>query len=353
VTVTSPSSVFILGAGASAAFGLPLGAQLLHDVRAQIARELHSIKSDRERGYADGGLYGFWRRPVISTLQRLNQHNPDRLSQLQTLLADQTSETIDDFIVENGTYSNLTKLTIAAILFRCCHTDPARDNDRSSVRNFATRHFDFGKGSRRNWIHLFINLVRQGIRLGEVSSNNKVQIITFNYDCILEWVLDAQFSNTESQYGDWREYIEITHVHGQFLPLSKADTIISDPFADICCWSEGIHVVHEGHVPDQVRDARNKARELVCGAREIYAAGFAFAGGNAALLGLRDQPGWGGKRIISYCNWNGDIGLRKSVEKVCRWNNPKTTVDEGQGTVDQPLEIEAWIRAGYLGEMPA
>jgi hypothetical protein len=290
---------------------------------------------------------------VIETLQRLGDFKEQRLRQLRELLVNQTSETIDDFIVENPTFANLTKLVMAAILFRCCHALPTRDRNSSFVQNFAAREFDGGRGARRNWIHLFINVVRQGIRLGEVTAKNKVQVVTFNYDCILEWVLDAQFTNTETGYSGWRDFIEITHMHGQFPALAPANEKIKDPYPDIVRWAQGIHVVHEGKVPQAVVEARERVRALVSSAREIYAAGFAFAGGNCALLGLRDKPDWTGKRTLSYCNWNGDIGVRKSVEKVSRWINPKTTVDEGKGTSAEPMELEAWIRAGYLGEMPA
>lgn len=354
MSLTSATSVFILGAGSSAPFGLPLGGQLLHDIRAQLGSEFASLRTDRERGYSQGGLHGFWRRPVIETLQRMSQYNPSRLESLHALLSDQTSETIDDFIVENPTYANLTKLAMATVLVRCCHTRPTRDQQTWKVLPFAARTFDAGAGgSRRNWIHLFINLVRQGIRLGEVSRQNKVQVVSFNYDCILEWVLNAQFSNSESGYSDWSDYIEITHVHGQFPPLASTSEALGDPADLISKWAEGIHVVHEGTVPAKILAARARARELVHGAREIYAAGFAFGGGNCALLGLKENPGWSGRRTISYCNWNGDIGLQKAVEKIAHWVQPKTIIDEGKGTSLDPMEIEAWVRAGYLGEMPS
>lgn len=352
MAVTSENAVLILGAGSSAAFGLPLGGQFLTGVREQIRKEFDSFKQDHERGFAEGGQYGFWRRPVINTLQQAKRYEPDKLKGLGELLADQTSETIDDFIVENPSYGELTKLAMAAALYRCCHTEPTRECDDSRVRNFATRELLHTNGARRNWTHLFINLVRHGIRLEEVTPQNKVQVVTFNYDCILEHILDAQFSNTEKAYPDWRQYIEVTHVHGRFPDLDAADARVTHPAADICKWAAGIHVVHEGDVPAEVQEAREKARRLVASASEIYAAGFAFAGGNRKLLGL-DQRSGIGTRKISYCNWNGDVGVRKSVEVIGQYEWPSVTIEEAKGTKDEPLEIEAWIRAGYLGETPA
>ncbi|WP_395646137.1 hypothetical protein [Terricaulis sp.] len=350
MTVTGQSSVFIVGAGCSAPFRLPLGGQLLEQVGAQIESELQSIEEDKRRGYTDDGWKTFWRRPMICVLDREKQWRPDRLHDLKRLLVDQTSETIDDFIVENLGFANLTKLAVATVLFKRCHSGGLH-GEGCLVANFATRLF--GAPPLRNWIHLFINVVRQGIRLGEVSPTNKLQVITFNYDTILEQVLDSQFSNTESNYGDWRKYIEVTHVHGQFPPLGVPGSNVASPAAQIASWAEGIHVVHEGQVPEHIKAARDKARQLVGSAKEIYAAGFAFGASNCKLLGLRDSFKSDGVRTFSYCNWNGDIGIKKSVEQVARWEDPDTVIDEGAGTADKHMEVEAWIRAGYLGEMPA
>jgi hypothetical protein len=240
----------------------------------------------------------------------------------------------------------MTKLLVASILFRSCHEI---EKNNCVVKNFAARVINH----RRNWIHLFINVVRQGIRLKQVTPDNKVRVITFNYDTILEQVLDAQFSNTESQYGNWEQYIEVVHVHGQFPRLQPAGTRAEDFAKNILVWANGIQVVHETTVTEHVLVARERARVLASNAREIYAAGFAFGASNCKLLGLDTQPPWTGKRTLVYCNWNGDIGVQKSVERIARWTNPKTSIDPGNGTRDNPLEIEAWIRAGFLGETPA
>lgn len=373
MSITEENTVFVIGAGTSAPFGLSLGGDLILEVSRAIEREKRIFDSryGGRIGITSRVAYsyfymreGFGECPILGTviqpymdhksqqIEHTVQHDLDNLWRLAELLNNQTSETIDDFIVENPTYADLAKKCVATLFFlSCCNSD-----GDLSANPFEARFY--GKNNR-NWIHLLINIVRQGIRAAEVSADNKIKIITFNYDMILEYVLEKQFSNTERRMAHWSEYIEILHVHGQCGSLAE----LSDHPAEICnSWASGIHVVNEKTIPDWVHQNRERARQIVQQSEELYFCGFAFSGPNCRLLKLDEPIGPMGKRTISFCNYDGNVGVSKivaSYENIGAARNPRmpvtipTEIEEAAGTPDHPLGISDWLKLGYLGELPA
>lgn len=271
-----------------------------------------------------------------------------RLQTLEQLLSDQTSESIDDFIVENPSVADLTKVAIGAMLLRASYV-PATDTlPACRLRAFQARMTDPPASVKRNWIHLLINIVRQGVRRNAVTERNKIQIITFNYDTILEHVLEKQFSNTELGRGHWSEYFEIVHVHGQF--GSMADDL-ANPAPVARSWGEAICVVNEDKIPAKIEAARERAKEMIAAASHIYVAGFAFAGANCRLLGLHALPEAPPKHI-HFLNYDGNAGVRLSAEKWKRSYTPEVNTYEVPGSPDRAIGVVDWLRAGYLGELP-
>jgi len=260
------------------------------------------------------------------------------------LLDGQTSETIDDFIVENPSYANLTKIGIASLFIQSCYDF---GNRQALLRPFSDRHFfSQSSGQSRNWVHLLINIIRQGIRSKTVTADKKVKIITFNYDKILEHVLEKQFSNTETPLSHYTDYIEILHMHGECGDLND---VLSSPAETCLQWAKGIHVVNEPDVPEDIEKKRAEAKTIIKSARELYFCGFSFSGPNCRLLGLDSSYEGGGTRLISYCNYDGNVGIKKTVEKYKR---RKQDVVEAPGSVDKPLGVSDWIKQGQLGELP-
>lgn len=371
MSITSHDAVLILGAGVSAPFHLPLGGSMIDKIRSVLARERQVIENrtaiDQLRwnrfltGIATSseGLNEFpirgavarkWKLDGSDTFQgRELRDDFAKLLNLERLLEDQTSETIDDFIVENPDMADLAKIAIASELFQSCYLF----NNINAVfdpREFQKRHI--WNSEERNWIHLLINTVRQGIRNGAVSDTNPVNIITFNYDGVLERVLDLQFSNTGADYPNWKNFIKIHHVHGH---CGEIEHPANDP-AQVCLdWASNISVVNESTAPPHIIDTRNRARELVQEASKVYAVGFAFARPNVEMLGLHEKDGDG--LTISYCNWDGNAGLRKAVERIGdelavpnRIGMPH--IEEASGAKSDELSVTDWFRAGYAGDLP-
>ncbi|RNC96789.1 MAG: hypothetical protein ED558_02705 [Oricola sp.] len=380
MTITSEGAVLVVGAGTSVQFGLSLGGDMITSIAGAIESELSTIRLLTEDRFgvfssilsdAVNRSEGFKRLPIHGTVgqpfwdteksrfegKAINEEL-NKLRELQQLLTNQTSETIDDFIVENPSYAQLSKQCIAAQFVQsCCEID----------RNVSARSFEARKtvDGGRNWVHLLINIVRQGIRAGEVSTENKVKIVTFNYDMVLEYVLEQQFSNTERRSAHWSDYIEIVHVHGQCGSLSE----LQGHPAKICNeWAAGIHVVNEQDVPEPVLESRARARELVRSATELYFCGFAFSGPNCRLLNLHQPLAEVEERTISFCNYDGNVGVTKIVSsyetevavpelhedgRTTVFRSTTTYIEEAAGTPDKPLGVSDWLKLGYLGELPA
>jgi hypothetical protein len=337
-----------------------MGKDLITSTRDSIRYEMKQMYGGRNGLHRDSTNFlieaaltpwGFKVRPILGAVarrsinrqQQINAPNLNadlhQLRALEKLLENQTSETIDDFIVENPTYAPLAKLCIAAQFLRrsCVFPEPHIALECEPIA-FETRDF----AGKRNWVHLLINIARHGVRTGKVTTQNPLKIITFNYDMILERVLDKQFANTERNYGSYKQYFEILHPHGQFGELSDGMTDLPLLAGE---WAKGVHVVNEDTVSDKVRDARVAARDLVENAKELYFAGFSFAGPNCRLLGLSNQR----SQQLVYCNYDGNVGVKKSVESYAR--QPRN-IEEAAGSLERPLEMTDWLKAGYLGELP-
>ena len=360
MAITDADTVLVLGAGTSAPFGLPLGGILIDRIRKRISSERAYLSGDyfsSRLQEASVSYAAFYRMPFFGAvgyshvewngnsgrIKRSVSTDLGKIGELEALLANQTSETIDDFIVENPDYADLAKIGIAAEFMTACYDF---DKSRHSAKPFTMRtNFALNGNDIRNWIHLLINVIRQGIRSGNVTAENKIRIITFNYDTILEHVLSEQFSNSQAMQGrDFRDFVDILHVHGQCGELNEQ---IASPQKRCVSWAQGIHVVNEDEVPEEVSKARATAREWISQAREIYLCGFAFALPNLRLLGIQ-RPQAQRRRLFVH-NYDGNVGLSRTAKML---ESKRVSVEINEATPEKPMQICDWIRMGYLGEMP-
>lgn len=394
MSIVDKNSVLILGAGVSVPFGLPLGGQLITLLKSQLILEVRAIDNKyrnyiefaKEVNFNNSLQYRSFDKFPISSVICYNAFIHDQvtgitsaskaiteLTGLITLLNDQTSETVDDFIVENPSYSNAMKIAISCLFFNRLY-ERINPEQFYTLKALLARTLPMPKVENpnhtvRNWTHLLINIVRQGLRNGNVSSGNKVQIISFNYDSVLEHVLDLQFGNTEKDYDNWREYIEVMHVHGK---MDDLEGRAHRPFEICNSWAGVISVVNEYETPDELVELRKNARIIVTNATNIYACGFAFSGPNCRLLGLNEPIPEMPKRTISYANYDGNIGLRKAIQRFenLPFRQP-TGINGGQmmaapGTVEthidevtggngegMQLHVHDWFYTGHVGELPA
>lgn len=382
MAITDPKSVLLLGAGVSAPFNLPLGGQFIDEIYAQLTAERRSLGVEEHRKPSDIGASlvsaandnsQFLKFPIHTAVGlaqdkdgQLSRADVDRemarLHELRNLLDGQTSETIDDFIVQNPSLADIAKIAVATLLFMRCY-------QLTRFRQFVPKPLDSRKCGglfeddkllknpgldQRNWIHHLINIIRNS-RNAECGFEGRIKIITFNYDMILERVLTQQFANSQKQHGEWKQFIDIYHVHGRCGPI---DDITERPDVVIRRWAEGIHVVNDASVTESVDRARNAARELVDLATQIHCVGFAFGDANRALLGLNTKRGG----VLNYCNYDGNVGVKMSAEKcgaaprteaeLAIDARSKLKVIENSNSDRRPMEVADWFKIGYAGPLP-
>ena len=373
----------IVGAGVSTQFGLPLGGDLLTEIANKLKRELKVLQGMRYNNQHIQNLFHeknnypekcFNQAPIINTklcslIANARAQSPheslpsmgliyDSFKGLEGLLRGQTADTIDDFIAQNPGVSENAKLAVGVDFFQKLYS--LDSNSRTYLLKPIHSRMPSGQ---RNWVHLLINLVRQGIRLGKVSKDNPVKIITFNYDNILEFILEEQFSNTQMEMPNWQDVFQIHHVHGHMANLPKE---VRSPFELCESWAESISVIHEGNIPEHIDAERDKARLIAANAKNIYVCGFGFSGANVRLLGLDHPTTNFHQRNIHYCNYAGNIGLNYSAKKlegkrsVIKQSGSKsiqTTVDtkifELSGSREKPMTITDWFYTGTPGELPS
>lgn len=397
MAITDKDAVLILGAGTSVPFGMPTGMSLISQIHSQLSSE---IKQTWNQGSmiqpnfisrfsypANDTAENFQRFPLVSSMaydyyrenseglegpsdaSHLEKPFKDTVHSFAMLLDDQTSDTIDDFIVQNPSASRFAKISACVMMMKSLYRVLIKQNSCLELRSLALRQLPIpsnNEESARNWVHLLINIVRQAVNNSFGGTGGRLKIVTFNYDPILEYVLDVQFSNSElSTDLDWRDFITIHHVHGKFPDLK---TSVYKPFETCSTWADAMHVVQESEIDNAVDSARKQARNLISHAKEIYACGFAFSGPNCRLLGLGEPANSEGYRTIHYCNFDGNVGLARLVGKYerepiiekgkahgGRWTQPKigTKVVPSAGTKDNPMSVEDWFYAGAVGEPPA
>lgn len=384
MAITDENTVLILGAGVSVPFGLPLGGELIENIAKQLKEELDFWERNsggynlQEALNASRYARDYFERPILGSVSyrafdsRANNFDQskirlsvEKLKKLRELLNNQTSETIDDFIVQNPSYAELTKICIAVEFIKSCY----EYNDKNNVINlkpFSRREIN----KERNWVHLLINIIRQGISNKQVPPHkqvtlkNKIQIITFNYDKVLEYVLELQFNNSEKMAEKkFTDYVDILHAHGECGELSEK---LMEP-ASICLqWAQGIHVVNDKHVPENITKVRAQAENIVRSAKELYFCGFSFSAPNCRLLGLDDPSEHLSERVIYFCNYDGNVGVSKALKKYENLVYPTTRneivfdgppyteiIEEKPELGESKLSAVNWMKIGSLGEPPA
>jgi len=255
-------TVLILGAGASEPYGLPLGSKLLNEIL---------------NGLSSSG-HGFFRR-----LEELGNHPKDINSFHENLLhSDQPS--VDAFLEHWPSFLKLGKQAIAAFLI------PKEIKSAFSTRST--------KGI--SWYQYLIG--KLSVSSADELYENKLSIITFNYDRSFEYYL---FKTLKHRYNlenkDCAEVVSsipIIHVHGSLGNLPWQGTpareygqkkstsngpVISNE--EIIEASEQIKVVSEA---GKRSTEFEQAYQELCKATRIYFLGFGYYGPNLKKLRIKD-----------------------------------------------------------------
>lgn len=244
-------TVFILGAGASAAYGFPSGPGLRDEI-VNLARPNLDIQNTlRACGFGVSDIENF--RQELETSNRYSvdaflEHRPDLLKIGKTAMA-----------------ISLIAKEAEGILLRRSKPD--------------------------DWYRYFLSLMPHP----KEWRNCQVSFITFNYDRSLEQFLfaaiKASYKLQDSEASEYVAALDILHLHGQlgFLPWQGApleQTRIYSPDADvrsIHIATEGIKIIHEARPEDHVFAV---ALRKLFAANNLFVLGFGYDQTNCSRLRL-------------------------------------------------------------------
>jgi hypothetical protein len=178
-------TVFVLGAGASAPFGFPLGRNW--------SKQIYN------------GLSGS-AQPLAGMLHNTLGHDYAILDRFHKELYFSGKNSIDAFLEHRREYEQLGKAVIAATLI---------PHETDAIFGYAAD----------NWLRYTYEKLDTGFEeFGDNFGDNKVSFITFNYDRVIEWFFVTALSNSyhrsKRDCAAVLKSIPIIHLHGRlgYLP---------------------------------------------------------------------------------------------------------------------------------------
>jgi len=182
--VISENTVLILGAGASAPYGFPTGSELRSEILKLRIEDYETIRKSE--------------KPTLKLLNIKNLYNPLKAEEFKSKLRNTDQDTtIDAFLSNHIEFRDIGKFSIVSVLIKC---------EQEGVL--------FNPPNEGSWYHTlfkFLNSDKNNFK------NNKLSIITFNYDRSLEMYFWKKFKDLNICNNDAVENIKsipIIHVYG-------------------------------------------------------------------------------------------------------------------------------------------
>lgn len=311
--VISIPTVLIIGAGASVPYGFPTGPGLI--VRLCTTAYMDAM-----------GKLGFSR---------------DEYNEFRYVLRAAQPFSIDSFLAHNEhNWGRFARHAVAAIML-----PQERKEELFRLEEYETSEPLAGQVIRKEWTghwyrHLWNAMCDEGL---EGLPNNKLKIVTFNYDRSLEMYVSVAMRNyfpghPSDRYVKELQELDIVHVYGSLGVLSDGDDHDRDAvgFGDVSLESirtaaEGIRIISQGR-----EDAPSfmKAQQYCDWAERIIFLGFSYDKTNLNLLnveGWQDSTSSGKKKRCLGTAY----GLKEAEQHsvVCRFR-PTTQLSLGSSDDD-------------------
>jgi len=262
--ITEPT-VFVLGAGASAPYGYPIGEELKKEI-------LDYFLNDFDRAFPEPVHIEPWDSPKSIARRQVPRF-------LETFGGPVPS--IDLFLAGHPDNVWFQRLGRLAIILRIL----AAEQEHSM------------KGAKQDWCEFFLGRLRGGLITPDDFKSrfceNNVTIITFNYDRFLEHFLFDGFHRAFGGLGpetvkEQLDHIKIVHVFGQIATLPWQDRLDGIQYgcnireANAPLLSENLRIIYDGYQNPELEKARRKIAE----ATRIFFLGFGYAEENLKVLAL-------------------------------------------------------------------
>lgn len=341
-TTTKRPIAVILGAGASADFGIPLGGGLydkalsyLSDFETEWKEAFEKLilpDSNRMRAYFQGS-------EPYQTLFDNSFHDDgsaslNRISDLRALMEKAPVYSLDTLALENPEHVKICKFLTAY-----CLAETINPNLFEKIEGYnEPKEWDFLKrkintntteGHIDNWLHLFVSMMRAAKR---ENPDTQYNFISFNYDGIAENVMKHLWSLPSDNLGPFEDTTSFFYPHGQLKWKSDARGITR---LDISDFEEAILFAHNKEHKDGFPPAIKALEE----SEQVFSLGFNFAPENIASLDLLKASE---KKSLVYQNFDKNEGLDNRIQKL-----KFSSTERFSGP------IAAAITRGYLGDLPS
>ena len=255
----------------------------------------------------------------------------EEFHQLQEALTDFDPISIDAFLSHHPQYALAGKIMIVYTLLKCEKKRYFSKQKKFEPNNAANEN----EREPDNWYSYLINDILSGCNTPRDICNNKLNIITFNYDLSLDYCLQKKLSNVGILKEDKKaqQFIQeltssrIKHVYGKiydddpieiyerFSPKSSSVTEIK---AEVSRNARRLLKAVDSRELIKLISPERKAdepyRQLINDAKAIYIIGFGFDRDNINTLGLNDiETEWGelfnsrGERKLRYMDYDGKM----------------------------------------------
>ena len=284
----------IVGAGASFPYGLPLAGSLLNDARKRIL--------DLDDRRAQIGRSGF--RPENDEIARNNYMNLALLKSIEQPLSLErvarsfrehlVQQNLDDFVRDHPSLTSTVSMLITIALISAMY------REREGMWEFRSDLKKSGWALESDWMRLFVGVVRP-----MASAENKLSIISFNYDSLLERSMRMYWSGSEVGYAKVDDAVEFVYPHGRLSDLPERI-----PSIDQYLTAQAVQL-RLGDNHDQ--KARDRAKTIINDSDRIFSVGFSFSNDNARLLGFDDPEKFRRLHVQNYKNE--DIRLQRLLDQ--------------------------------------
>lgn len=319
ITALPPRRVIIVGAGASQPYALPLAGRLLTDA----VKTIGNIEKRYDQLTTGMGPYNASNARTLigredpicgAVLNAIEDPLTPKLV-ATTFRESLVQQNLDDFVRDHPSLTSVVATLISASLFSSLYKKEKYDWELRSQFRLA------GMPLEKDWMRRFVGIVRP-----LASTNNRLTIISFNYDGLLERSMSMYWPGAETLYAKLNESVSFIYPHGRFTELPNK---VSEIEHFIRLQAAQLRV---GGNRDEV--ARKSAKEAIQRATRIFSVGFSCSDNNLKLLGFNYE-----RASIAYVqNYNNqDVRLTR---KLNAWDHEIQQREDG--------DMDALVTNGFF-----
>lgn len=316
------ATTLIVGAGASFDYGLPSGPELWTSTKRKILDASDFDKEQIEQHLGSGARVQLLnaKSPTARAIMQAyaNESAGDKLAGLHLLasavLEDDVHSSVDDFLLDNPSLAAPIKAVVATYLLGRLYT--SRDGRWIRKHELVAREIRTGDAKKpiiSNWCRVFVGQCRDFLR--ESGAEFPVTVINFNYDRVLETVMQNFWDRTERPVDSFGDCFRFIYPYGCFSSLPEE---INRPDSWLAEQSQFLGFAG-GSDPERAAELH----AIIDQSRTIFMVGFSCGTANANLLGLSKSHG---ARIFYQNFGNLDTRLNRTLAK---FDTPSARADIG------------------------